>query len=301
MAKKTKKKKEENKKPKSNSKKMRFLLIIPVIVIIALIIFILFAPNPAEASDESYAQLLIEYGTVQVEHGDGIWTIAENGLLLYQSDSIKTGDNTSASVVLFKSSIIRLDSNTEITLFEIIAEEENKVTINQNSGRTWNTVRKISGIDNYEVQTPTTVASVRGTSFTVIVSDLTGETSYGVINGSLNVSSKKNDTIIDTINLKENESVNVDPKDIFKPLEKESLEEDEWINENIEKDEQMILDEKEELYEKLGQYIPQMMARYNITEGEIDALIEGYLRGYYKDYPIPENIPDWIMELIALT
>jgi hypothetical protein len=121
-----------------------------------------------------------------------------------------------------------------------------------------------------------------------------------VINGSLNVSSKKNDTIIDTINLNENESVNVDPKDIFKPLEKEPLEEDEWINENIEKDEQMILDEKEELYKRIGQYIPQMMDRYNITEWEIDALIEGYLRGYYKDYPIPENIPDWIMELIVL-
>ena len=287
----------KNPEPKSNSKK--FLLIIPVIVIVVIALFFLFAQNPVEASDKANAQLIIEYGMVEVKHVDGSWNSADNGMLLYQSDSIRTGENTSASMILFKSSIIRLDSNTEITIRELIDEAETNVTIEQNSGRTWNTVRKISGIDNYEIQTPTTVASIRGTSFLVNVTEK-GGTSYGVANGSLNVSSKKNGTIIDTINLKENESVKIDPEKIYKPLEKEEFKKDEWVDKNKEKDEKMIQDEKAELYKKIQQYIPQLKERYGITDEEIDALLEGYLRGYYEDYDIPEYIPDWIINLLEL-
>ena len=91
-------------------------------------------------------------------------------MLLCQSDSIKTGENTSASIILFESSIIRLDNNTEITIKEILQQEgKTSVKIKQDSGRTWNTVLRMSGIDDYEVHTPTTVASVRGTSFDVWV------------------------------------------------------------------------------------------------------------------------------------
>jgi hypothetical protein len=243
--------------------------------------------------------LIIEYGTVEVRHVGGSWNLADSGMLLYQSDSIRTGENTSASIIIFKSSIIRLDSNTEITIREIIDEVETNVTIEQNSGRTWNTVRKISGIDNYEVQTPTTVASVRGTSFLVNVTE-EGGTSYGVVNGSLNVSSKKNGTIIDTIKLKENESVKIEPDKIYKPLEKDKLKKDEWIEKNKQKDEKMIEDEKAELYKKIQQYIPQLKERYGITDEEIDALIEGYLRGYYNDYEMPEEVPEWILNLLEL-
>ena len=41
---------------------------------------------------------------------------------LYESDSIKTGEDTSASIILFKSSIIRLDNNTEVTIGKLIQE-----------------------------------------------------------------------------------------------------------------------------------------------------------------------------------
>jgi hypothetical protein len=301
LGKKTEKDKEmePGKKSESNTNSKKFLVIIPIIVIVVIALFFILSQNPVEASDEANAQLIIDYGIVEVKHVGGTWSSADNGMLLYQSDSIRTGDNTSASVILFKSSIIRLDSNTEITLREIIDEEETNVTIDQNSGRTWNTVRKISGIDNYEVQTPTTVASVRGTSFLVNVTE-NGGTSYGVVNGSLNVSSKKNGTIIDTIKLKENESVKIDPDKIFKPLEKEKLKKDEWIDKNLEKYEKVIQEEKAELYKKIEQYIPQIKERYGITDEEIDALIEGYLRGHYKDYDVPDTVPDWILNLLDI-
>ena len=176
----------------------KFLLIIPIIIIIFIVIFVWFTLSP----DAVRAQLIIESGSVQVKHSGEPWISAQNGMLLHQSDYIKTGNNTSASIILFESSIIRLDSNTEVALQEIFDQEgKSSVTIDQNAGRTWNTVRKISGIDDYEVQTPTTVASVRGTAFVVIV-EPNGTTYYGVSHGTLNVSSISNGVIQDTIDLK---------------------------------------------------------------------------------------------------
>ena len=285
----------KNEKPK---KKMIYFLI-PILIIIGLIIIVLLIQSPVEASDDAYAQLIIDYGIVEIKQGTETWSIAENGMILYPDDTIKTFDNTSASVILFKSSIIRLDSNTEITILEIIREEETNVSISQNSGRTWNTIRKISGIDDYEVQTPTTVASVRGTSFMVNVTIL-GETFYGVVNGTVNVSSLENGTIVYSIEVNENESVFIVPEKIYDPIKTKPLKKDDWIIENELKDEEMIQEEKIDLYEKIEPYIPELKQRYGITDQEIDVIIEGYIRGYYKDHEFPEGIPDWIMELIEI-
>ena len=203
----------KNEKPK---KKMIYFLI-PILIIIGLIIIVLLIQSPVEASDDAYAQLIIDYGIVEIKQGTETWSIAENGMILYPDDTIKTSDNSSASVILFKSSIIRLDSNTEIMLSELSSdEEETNIKIQQDAGRTWNTIQKISGIDNYEVQTPTTVASVRGTSFSVNVSS-NGSTEVGVGNGTVNVSSFQNDTVLDTIEVNSNESVTVDPEVIVQP------------------------------------------------------------------------------------
>ena len=86
----------------------KFLYIIPIIIIIciiAIVLFVVMSPQVVKA------QLIIESGDVQVKHDGGSWSSAENGMLLYQSDIVKTGDNTTSSIILFESSIIRLDSN----------------------------------------------------------------------------------------------------------------------------------------------------------------------------------------------
>ena len=166
------KKNKSKKKTKSRSKRVqstgkRFRLIIPVIAIICVIglMWLILSPDVVVA-DKPKAQLVIDFGTVQVKHAGESWTTAENGTYFYQSDSIKTGDNTSASIILFESSIIRLDSNTEVTIQELIQQdEETSVKIEQDTGRTWNTISKMSGIDNYEVQTPTTCTSLMALSF----------------------------------------------------------------------------------------------------------------------------------------
>ena len=289
----------ENKTKPNNGKtystKKIFLLITAVIAIICIIGFVWFIQTPAIAK----AQLVVESGTVQVKHAGGSWVSAENGILLYQSDSVKTGDNTSASIVLFESSIIRLDSNTEVTLQEVLQQDgETSVKINQDSGRTWNTISKISGIDNYEVQTPTTVASVRGTAFVVIVQS-NGTTYYGVSHGILNVSSVSNGTIQDVIDVHGNESVMVYIDMVNKSLEIKPFDiDDDWIQENLLKDEQFMTDVKEELYRRIEPYIPELKEQYGISDEELEDLIDGYLLGYYD---LPPETPDWIREIIELS
>lgn len=285
-------------KKKSKSMGKRFRLIISVIVVICIVGAVWFTLNPDIAKAESKAQLVIESGTVQVKHAGGLWITAENGMPLYESDSVKTGDNTSASIILFESSIIRLDSNTEVTLQEIIQQTgENSVTIQQGTGRTWNTIQKISGIDDYEVQTPTAVASVRGTSFDVyILAD--GNTTVGVGNGTVDVSSIRNGTIIYTIVVNENWSVSIDPHNLNQPLIVQPFVQDGWVLQNLLEDDELREDIKEDLYNRIEQYIPQLKEEYGMTDEEIDALLDGYLKGYLD---LPDEAPDWVREIFEFS
>lgn len=286
--------KDKQKKEKINNKRKKFLFITSVIIIICIIAFIFFILMPSDVK----AQLVIEFGTVEIKHEGGSWTSAKNGTILYQSDSVKTGDNSSASIIFFESSIIRLDSNTEVKLEELFQKEgEKSVTIKQDIGRTWNTVSKMSGIDNYEVQTPTTVASVRGTSFVVLVySD--GGTFWGLDIGFLNVSTWEKGKKLQSINLTENQSLIIIPTKLDQHLEPKPFEKDEWVIENQQKDEEFREDLKEILYKRIENYIPEIQKITNITEKEIDALIEGYIMGHID---LPPDTPKWIRELFELS
>jgi len=293
------KKETEKKKPtpikekKSKPQKKGFLLIIPVIIIICVIGLIWFT----QASESVQAQLIIDSGTVQVKQEGGQWTSAEDGMLISQSYSVRTGDNSSATVILFESSIIRLDSNTEITLEEMIKEAETSVKITQDSGRTWNTVLKISGIDDYEVQTPTTVASVRGTAFVIIVQP-NGTTYYGVSHGILNVSYVSNGSIQGSIDVSGNESVIVYVDMIGQTLEIKPFDIDDWVLQNLLEDEQLRNDIKNEIYSRIEPYIPELKELYGVTDEELEVLIDGYVQGYFD---LPPETPDWIRDLIELS
>ncbi|MBU0496724.1 MAG: FecR family protein [Candidatus Thermoplasmatota archaeon] len=291
MSKKPEKKENtSNKSTKSASLKRLLFIIIPVIIIVSIIGIIWFT----QSSNVVSAQLVINYGTVEVKHEGSNWVAATSGMLLYQSDALRTGDDTFASVILFESSIIRLDSNTEILLKEMIQQADTtNITIEQESGRTWNTIQKISGIDNYEVQTPTTVASVRGTTFDFNMTT-SGTTNVSVINGTVNVSRLINGTITETIEVNENESVVVDPQSNVS-LGKKPFVKDEWMLRNIVEDETLREQLKKELYDRIEPYIPELKERYGMTDIELEILLDGYLKGYFD---LPPETPQWIRDII---
>jgi len=288
------KKGRSDKKTKSKPAKKRTSFIVSAVVILCVIGLVFLVLNPGVVEATATAELVDISGVVEVKQGE-TWTTAESNMELYESDSVRTGENSSASIVIFKGSIIRLDSNTEVTLTEIIQQEEgNSVTIDQEFGRTWSTVQGISGIDDYEVQTPTAVASVRGTSFDVNVSE-NGTTIIGVIRGIVNVSTTINGTVY-TVELNENYSVTVDFDEMGDP---QDFDQDDWIANNLLKDEGFVEDIKSVLRERIEPYLDEIadLLGEPIPEEHIDVLIGEFIQGR----SLPPETPDHILEIFDLS
>ncbi len=132
---------------------------------IAIVVFIVFAilvwPN-----DNLPARISSVSGDVQVDSGSG-YGVAEQDMMLNQGDSIKTGDGASAVIILYDSVLVRLTPNTEISIKDL---SKRNPLIKQESGIVWTKFTKIGGVEEFNIQTPTTLATVKGTTLATFAS-----------------------------------------------------------------------------------------------------------------------------------
>jgi hypothetical protein len=156
------------KKPKLNLKIWIPVGVVALLIIISLVLLM--------SSKTRIAFLNIEEGKVEVDSGKG-WVDAVDGMKLSISDKVRTL-NGKAVVILYESIIIQMDPDTEISIEEL---SKKNVKVAQNSGSTWNKFTAIAGLQNFEVETPTTVATVRGTTFWVDME------SVGCVEGNVDV------------------------------------------------------------------------------------------------------------------
>lgn len=117
---------------------------------------------------EEVAVLNISKGVVQVSSGKD-WVSAVDGMGLSESEGVKTLANSEAAVVLYESIIINLDPETEIYLSNLTKEH---VKVSQPKGTTWNKFTGLAGVEGYSVETPNSVATVRGTWFKVGMTEI---------------------------------------------------------------------------------------------------------------------------------
>jgi len=115
-----------------------------------------------------------------VDKGKG-WVSAADGMELDLNDKVRTSAESEASVVLYESAIISLDPGTEVSLADLDKEH---LKVKQASGSTWNKFTGLLGVKSLSVETPNTVATVRGTSFevnmdSVIVAEGSVEVKHG--------------------------------------------------------------------------------------------------------------------------
>ncbi len=129
--------------------------VVIVLVILAGIGYFLLAPPSVTA-----ALLYVESGDVQVNKGTG-WQQATDEMELAQGDAVKTGEGE-ATVILQEGEVVHLQPNTEVKLDSITGSS---IKLSQTTGETWNKITKISGISEFTIETPSTVATVRGTEF----------------------------------------------------------------------------------------------------------------------------------------
>jgi hypothetical protein len=120
----------------------------------------------------SVSTLTVVDGAVLVSHAGAEFTSAREGEVLVAGDTIRTGTGGAAEITYFEGSSVRLEAGTEIVVERLRIEADGGTVIGmmQTLGRTWHVVTKlISGSSRYEVRTPSSTASVRGTIFAVDV------------------------------------------------------------------------------------------------------------------------------------
>ena len=98
---------------------------------------------------------------------------AGTSIILSTADMIAMTDNSTAELFLFEGSQVDLAANTRLELTELANNEsDHQIYMTLFNGRIINRVTKLLGIDDaYEVRTPSSTASVRGTIFSVTVLD----------------------------------------------------------------------------------------------------------------------------------
>ncbi len=110
-------------------------------------------------------------GDIQVRHGaTGSFVSATDGEILVAGDTVRTGDGSRAVLTYFEGSTVSIEPNSELTIetASSLTDGSTVVVMQQNFGRTWHVVTKlITGNSKYEVKTPASTASVRGTAFEV--------------------------------------------------------------------------------------------------------------------------------------
>ncbi|MBU2561929.1 MAG: FecR domain-containing protein [Nanoarchaeota archaeon] len=153
--------------------KINLKIWIPVAAVVLIIIISLAV---LMSSKTRVAFLNIEEGNVEVDTGKG-WTSAKDGMDLSLNDKVRTLEGK-AVIILYESVLVQLDPNTEVSIEEL---SKKNTKLYQSSGSTWNKFAAIAGIQSFEVETPTTVATVRGTDFWVDMD------SVGVTEGNVDV------------------------------------------------------------------------------------------------------------------
>jgi hypothetical protein len=227
--------------------------------------------------DVNLAYLTVKKQNVEV-NTQGNWLQAED-MELSLSDKVRT-TNGNALVLLYESILVDLDENTEVSI-ESLSEE--KVVLNQNSGSVWSKFTGISGIESYEVQTPNSVATVRGTGFLSKVDE--GVSQFLVGEGVVEVNTESG-TI--TVNTGE-KAVKVDGEE----LRKQELSEEEKVE--IRDYMQQTLNDLKNLrkkeIEKHSSIIDKLMEQYQLTEEDINNFLEQIDSGELNDAELIEKSP----------
>jgi VCBS repeat-containing protein len=130
--------------------------------------------------------LSITEGDVSVmKAGTNDWTGAQVEMELEVGDTIKTGNSSGADITFFDGSTMELEAGTEIEIMSLDLSCDTGVTtitLSQTIGTTISRVTKLlDPASSYEVETPTGVAGVRGSTMIVTVEYVTPQVVHTLI------------------------------------------------------------------------------------------------------------------------
>lgn len=173
-----------------------FLPLIVLLALVGLVIWTLVSLVgylfSGERSESESAELSIQKGKVEVLLAEAeAWTPTITGQKFYEGESIRTNNNTRASLEIMGANTIFLDENTEIFLKKLQQKSSNRkeILITLREGQVWT---KVSSDDfaatsksKFEVESQYLITNVQGTAFNLQSSNI--QDSIRLLKGSVEV------------------------------------------------------------------------------------------------------------------
>lgn len=173
------------------------VLIVALIAIGVMVPTTLVLTTPQRAAGASVI-LSVVRGSADVAHGQSDFVRAPDGQVLSPGDRVRTADDGHAIVTFLDGSSVTIEPTTTITVIEATATASGAITIRleQALGRTWSSVQKLVHADSrFEIMTPATTATVRGTGFITTVS-VSGATAVTTTDGIVEVSAQGQTVVV---------------------------------------------------------------------------------------------------------
>lgn len=139
-------------------------------------------------------------GSVEVAANDTStsWKLLREGDAVRSGQRIRTGAASGATLVFFEGSRATLSANADVTLATLDGSWDRTLSVvfNQHSGETSHSVVPLRGKESkYQVQTPSGIASVHGTVFSVAVNK-DGKARFAVDTGKVLVSGQNTEVML---------------------------------------------------------------------------------------------------------
>jgi tetratricopeptide (TPR) repeat protein len=161
----------------------------------------------SNASDIPAGRLISLQGSVAVlASGVASWEAAQNGRDLFAGDSVKTGQDSRASILCVDETQLKLNQNTVVVLkssapstrmggaVPAVQKEAGVSLYEVPAGEIW--LRNKNEKTRFEVQTPAVTAAIRGTEFNLKV-DRAGATSLVLLEGKLTLANPQGQIDLD--------------------------------------------------------------------------------------------------------
>ncbi len=176
-----------------------------IAILVILIVFVgggvyLFLPRGTGLNATVAATLAILNTDISAQKGSQDFVPALDGDLLASGDVVKSSTGGRAALTFFDGSTLTVETGSvvKVTALNRLANGGIQVTIEQTLGRTWASVSKLKTPDSkFEVKTPTSTATVRGTAFETIVTqnaDGSASVTYKADDGELAVTANAGGT-----------------------------------------------------------------------------------------------------------
>lgn len=169
-------------------------------------------------ANSMYGVFMVSKGSVKIQSAANKTSDAKVGSKVYEGDTIVTGADSRAKVVMSDRNVINISPDTQIKIAQYqndSASGKKNVELDLVKGKVRNNVeQKYEGDNSFQVKTPTAVAGVRGTQFVVSFDPGTRMTSVVTFKGAVSLASitPQGQTVGEPVTVKKGESTTVAPE-----------------------------------------------------------------------------------------